>query len=121
MILRGICITMGCIGDVLKASGLLDPRWANFCTSCPFSHISSFVSPEKHFSGLPDKSEPVRRRKFLKWFNAEYARKASNITLEYSHVSYSRDPQHSFAQLNHAEPPPACAIMIRDASTIPKA
>jgi hypothetical protein len=39
----------------------------------------------KAFQRLPDKSEPVRR-KFLKWLNAEYARKASNITLEYRHI-----------------------------------
>jgi hypothetical protein len=51
-----------------------------------FSHLIVCFT-RKAFQRLPDKSEPCQRRKFLKWLNAEYARKASNITLEYRHSS----------------------------------
>jgi len=38
------------LGNVLKACGLLDPWWTNLYLVL-FSPISSFLSPEKHFSG----------------------------------------------------------------------
>ena len=51
--IKGVfALRWSCIGgDVLKSKWTIGSTVGKFCTSWPFSHISSFVSPEKHFSG----------------------------------------------------------------------